>query len=173
MPGNSQRRGRRTASKKGATVGSGGKNRSGLAGRGRTLPADERPWHKGYSGDEQVPKKTAWKQEKERRIATAQGRAPKVGTPGTKTRTGTVTARSVGSSGRPRVAPGRRGSAPKEAAELLVGRNPVVEALRSHIPAMSLYVAQGIDIDERVTEIVRTAADRGLPVLDLSRAELD
>jgi 23S rRNA (guanosine2251-2'-O)-methyltransferase len=174
MPGNSERRGRRTASKKGATVGSGGKNRSGLAGRGRTLPADERPWHKGYSGEDQVPKKTAWKQEKERRVAAAQGRAPKVGNPGTKTRTGTVTARNVGTSGgRPRVAPGRRGTAPKEAAELLVGRNPVVEALRSHIPCTALYVAIGIDIDERVNEIVRTASDRGVPLLEVSRAELD
>ena len=55
MPGNSQRRGRRVTSKKGATVGSGGKNRAGLKGRGRTLPADERPWHKGYSGTEELP----------------------------------------------------------------------------------------------------------------------
>src|SRR5258705_7159827 len=30
-----------------------------------------------------------------------------------------------------------------------------------------------MDIDERVTEIVRTAADRGLPVLEVGRAELD
>src|SRR5690349_24662663 len=84
MPGNSQRRNRRTSSKKGATIGSGGKNRQSLAGRGRTLPADERPWHKAYSGDEVVPDRTAWKQEKERRRAAVEGRAPKVGQPGTK-----------------------------------------------------------------------------------------
>src|SRR5262245_715205 len=84
MAGNSERRGRRTTTKKGATTGSGGKNRAGLQGRGRTLPADERPWHKGYSGDEELPNKTARKQERERRVAAAQGRAPKVGTPGTK-----------------------------------------------------------------------------------------
>src|SRR5262245_53764722 len=82
MPGNSERRGRRTTSKKGAQGGSGGKGREALKGRGRTLPAEERPWHKGYSGTEQVPERTAWKQEKERRSAAATGRTPKVGKPG-------------------------------------------------------------------------------------------
>jgi 23S rRNA (guanosine2251-2'-O)-methyltransferase len=103
VAGNSQRRGRRTTSKKGATVGSGGKNRASLAGRGRTLPAEERPWHKGY----------------------------------------------------------------------IVGRNPVLEALRTHTPTTALYLAHGVDTDERITEIVRTATDRGVPLLEISRAELD
>ena len=83
MPGNSQRRGRRTTPKKGAAAGSGGKGRDSLKGRGRTLPADERPWHKGYSGTEEVPQRTAWKQDKEKRAAAAEGRAPKIGKPGT------------------------------------------------------------------------------------------
>src|SRR5258705_579178 len=87
MPGNSQRRGRRTTSKRTATAGSGGKGRDTLKGRGRTLPADERPWHKGYSGDEQLPSRTAWKQDKERRAAAAEGRAPKIGVPGSKSTT--------------------------------------------------------------------------------------
>jgi 23S rRNA (guanosine2251-2'-O)-methyltransferase len=178
MPGNSERRGRRSTAKKGATVGSGGKNRAGLKGRGRTLPADERPWHKGYSGDEELPSKTARKQEKERRTAAIQGRAPKVGVPGSKktvTRVGRSSTSSAprGAPARPRVAPGRRSQAPREAAELLVGRNPVLEALRTHTPCTALYVALGIDMDERVTEIVRTATDRGVPLLEVSRAELD
>jgi 23S rRNA (guanosine2251-2'-O)-methyltransferase len=169
MPGNSERRGRRVAPKKGATVGSGGKNRQSLQGRGRTLPADERPWHKGYSGDEELPAKTARKQDRERRTAAVQGRAPKVGTPGTKTR---VTVRS-GAAAKPRVAPGRKSQAPREAAELLVGRNPVLESLRTHTPCTALYVAVGIDVDDRISEIVRTATDRGIPLLEISRAELD
>ena len=42
MAGNSQRRGRTTgAHKKGASGGTGGKNRRSLAGRGATPPADE------------------------------------------------------------------------------------------------------------------------------------
>src|SRR5688572_28724969 len=72
-----------------------------------------------------------------------------------------------------RVAPGRKSATPRDAPELLVGRNPVVEALRAHVPATALYVAQGIDIDDRITEIVRTAGDRGIPILEISRAELD
>src|SRR5437667_1066678 len=118
MAGNSQRRGaRRTSSKKGATIGSGGNRRAGLKGKGRTLPADERPWHKGYSGDEQLPQRTAWKQEKERRAATAEGRTPKVGQPGTKRTAG------KGPFGpkkpAPRVSPGRKAAQPKDGPELL------------------------------------------------------
>jgi 23S rRNA (guanosine2251-2'-O)-methyltransferase len=72
-----------------------------------------------------------------------------------------------------RTAPGRRGPAAKEAPELLVGRNPVVEALRADIPAMAVYVALGLDSDDRITEAVQLAGDRGLSVLEVSRHELD
>lgn len=172
MPGNSERRGKRVTPKKGAAKGSGGKNRDSLAGRGRTLPADERPWHKGYSGTEKLPSKTAWKQEKERRAAAAEGRAPKIGQPGTKDTTwgrGTKGVRPTTS----RVAPGRRTTTPRDAPELLVGRNPVLEALRASVPATALYIALGIDIDDRVAESIRTAGDRGIALLEVSRAELD
>jgi 23S rRNA (guanosine2251-2'-O)-methyltransferase len=185
MPGNSRNVSKRVAAKKGASAGSGGKNRSGLKGRGKTLPADERPWHKGYSGTEKLPDKTARKQEKERRAAAAEGRAPKIGIPGTKDTTwgrggGRATGRPAAQRGGkfparsgPRVAPGRRSNPTKEGPELLLGRNPVVEALRAAVPATALYVAQGIDIDERITEIVRTSGDRGIPILEISRNELD
>jgi 23S rRNA (guanosine2251-2'-O)-methyltransferase len=168
MAGNSQRRGRRTSTKKGQTVGSGGQRRAALQGRGKTLPADERPWHKAYSGDEPLPKRTAWKQEKERRAAAAEGRVPKAGKPGSN-------AGSKGSTRKPgpKVSPGRRSAPAKDAPELLVGRNPVVEALRAHVPATALYVAQGIDTDDRIKEAVRGAADRGIALLEVSRAELD
>ncbi len=188
MPGNSSNRSKRVTSKKGATVGSGGKNRSGLKGKGKTLPADERPWHKGYSGTEKLPSKTAWKQEKERKAAAAEGRAPKIGKPGTKDTTWgagghgkpqqrlTGAQRRSGGGGRssgPRVAPGRRSNPGRDSSELLVGRNPVVEALRARIPVTAMYIAQGIDIDERVAEAVRIAGDRGIAILEVSRAELD
>jgi 23S rRNA (guanosine2251-2'-O)-methyltransferase len=182
MPGNSSNRSRRVTAKKGAQAGSGGKNRSSLKGRGRTLPADERPWHKGYSGTEELPAKTARKQDKELRAAAAEGRAPKVGVPGTKDTTwGRGGGRGKGvpvrgknvPRGGPRVAPGRRSNPTKEGPELLLGRNPVVEALRASVPATALYVAHGIDIDDRITEIVRGAGDRGIPILEVSRNELD
>jgi 23S rRNA (guanosine2251-2'-O)-methyltransferase len=166
MAGNDQRRGaRRTTPKKGPTVGSGGVRRAGLKGKGRTLPAEERPWHKGYSGDEPLPERTKWKQDKERRAAAAEGRAPKVGKPGR----ATTPPRKPG----PKVSPGRKAPAAKDAPELLVGRNPVVEALRAHVPATAIYVAQGIDFDDRVREAVRTASDRGIALLEVSRGELD
>lgn len=168
-------------------MGSGGKNKGSLEGRGRTLPADERPWHKGYSGTEKLPNRTAWKQAKEKRAAAAEGRAPKIGQPGTKDTTwgkgtkGSKASKTTKSTkpgrqparGGPRVAPGRRSNTPKDAPELLVGRNPVLEALRTLVPATALYVAQGLDLDDRITEIVRTAGDRGIPLLEISRAEFD
>jgi len=61
----------------------------------------------------------------------------------------------------------------KPTAELVAGRNPVVECLRAHVPATALYVALGIDVDDRVTDAIRLAADRGISVLEVSRAELD
>ncbi|MEU4239171.1 23S rRNA (guanosine(2251)-2'-O)-methyltransferase RlmB [Actinoplanes sp. NPDC026619] len=187
MPGNSRNVSKRVVSKKGAVKGSGGKRRDTLKGRGKTLPADERPWHKGYSGTEKLPEKTARKQDKERKAAAAEGRAPKIGQPGSKDTTwgrgggrGTPGRPSAPQRGRggqfrtgPRVAPGRRSNPTKEGPELLLGRNPVVEALRALVPATALYVAQGIDIDDRVNEIVRTAGDRGIPILDIGRQELD
>jgi 23S rRNA (guanosine2251-2'-O)-methyltransferase len=191
MPGNSQRRGRRSTPKKGAAGGSGGKGRDSLKGRGRTLPADERPWHKAYSGTEDLPQRTAWKQEKERRAAAAEGRPPKIGAPGSKDTTWNTDKRLAAKSGKSvstrtgapsrsgsprsgaRVAAGRKSAPAKDAPELLVGRNPVVEALRARIPATALYVAHGIDIDDRINEAVRTATDRGIALLEISRAELD
>ncbi len=170
MPGNSQRRGRRSTPRKGPSLGTGGKNRQSLAPRGPTLPADERPGHKAYSGED-VPKRTAWKQERERRAATAQGRTPKVGTPksGVAKRGGAGGKQHSG----PRVAPGRRAAQPKDVPELLVGRNPVVEALRAHVPATALYLAQGIEIDDRIRESVQIAGNRGIAILEVSRGELD
>lgn len=186
MAGNSQRRGRRVTPKAGPKKGSGGQRRAGLAGKGRTLPAEERPWHKAYSGDEPLPRRTAWKQEKERRAAAAQGRQPKAGKPGTKVTSRdpakaaaaakaakAAGAKTAGAKAAPRVAPGRKAAPPRDTPELLVGRNPVVEALRAHVPATALYVALNIEIDDRINEAVRTAGDRGIPILEVSRAELD
>ena len=63
----------------------------------------------------------------------------------------------------------------EEAPELLLGRNPVVEALRADIPATALYVVTGDSTrtDERVTEAVQLAGDRGLPLLEVGKAEFD
>ncbi|RZS41151.1 23S rRNA (guanosine2251-2'-O)-methyltransferase [Herbihabitans rhizosphaerae] len=57
--------------------------------------------------------------------------------------------------------------------ELIAGRNPVVECLRAGVPATALYVALGIDADDRVTEAVQLAADRGISILEVARTEID
>jgi 23S rRNA (guanosine2251-2'-O)-methyltransferase len=131
MAGNSQRRNRRTANKKGATVGSGGQRRRALEGKGPTPSAEMRKGH-------------------------ARQRA--------------AAARAKQAARRP--AP-RRGGA-KGTSELVVGRNPVVEALREGVPASTLYVQQFIDNDERVREALQLAADRGgIALMEAPRPELD
>lgn len=56
--------------------------------------------------------------------------------------------------------------------EIVAGRNPVVEALRAQIPATALYVVPDTT-DDRVAEAIKRAADRGVPILETSRTELD
>jgi len=61
----------------------------------------------------------------------------------------------------------------REQPELVAGRNPVAECLRAEVPANGLYVALGIDSDDRVKEAVHLAADRGISVVEVPRTELD
>jgi 23S rRNA (guanosine2251-2'-O)-methyltransferase len=61
----------------------------------------------------------------------------------------------------------------KDGREVLVGRNPVVEALRAGVPASALYVQQYVDTDDRVREALTIAADTGMPLLEVTRIELD
>lgn len=57
--------------------------------------------------------------------------------------------------------------------ELVLGRNPVVECLRAKVPVTALYVALGTEADERLTESVQIAADRGISILEVQRHDLD
>jgi 23S rRNA (guanosine2251-2'-O)-methyltransferase len=61
----------------------------------------------------------------------------------------------------------------RDTSDIIVGRNPIVEALRAGIPAKKLHVATGIDHDERVREIIEIARETGLPLLEISRQEMD
>ena len=98
-----------------------------------------------------------------------EGRGP---TPPAEARKGHPAARRAAAAARS--APQKRSPRDRgETPELLVGRNPVVEALRAAIPTTALYVAQGMPSDDRVSEAVQRAADRGVPVLEVGRAELD
>ncbi|WP_377270631.1 23S rRNA (guanosine(2251)-2'-O)-methyltransferase RlmB [Peterkaempfera sp. SMS 1(5)a] len=68
---------------------------------------------------------------------------------------------------------GRGGRGGAGAAELVVGRNSVVEALRGGVPATALYVMQFIDSDDRVREAFQEANDRGIPLMEAPRPQLD
>lgn len=136
MAGNSQRRGamRKTGTKKGATVGSGGQRRAKLSGRGPTPKAEDRPHHPAA-----------------RRQRAAQKRA--------------ASAKKSSST--------TRGGARRSQGSLLMGRNPIVEALRADVPATGLYVQAKADADDRWREAMRIAVARGIPIMEVARTELD
>jgi len=132
--------------KKGALKGTGGLGRKSLEGRGPTPKAEDRAWH--------VAGKRKAAQE---RYAAAGGK------------------------GRP---PGRSnsGGSPNRSArnkdntadiETVTGRNSVLEALRTKIPATAFYIAQRVEMDDRVKEMLSIATHRGIPVLEVTRQELD
>ena len=132
--------------RKGASVGSGGNNKRRLEGRGPTPKAEERTKHPAA-----------------RKAAAAAKRAARGGAnPASATR---PVDRAAGPRGPRRAGP--------DAPETVVGRNPVLEALRAKVPATALYVALGLDSDERVTEAVAIAGKAGLALLEVSRTELD
>ncbi len=60
-----------------------------------------------------------------------------------------------------------------DAAEFVAGRNAVVESLRATVPSAVLYVGARVQHDERISEAIKLAADRGVPVLEAGAAELD
>jgi len=57
--------------------------------------------------------------------------------------------------------------------ELIIGRNAVLEALEAGIPASSLYVAAGIESDDRVRNIIKVAGKARVEMLEASRSDLD
>ena len=57
--------------------------------------------------------------------------------------------------------------------EWIVGRNSVLEALRAGVPVSGVYVAEGAERDGRLREAFKLVADRGISLLEVTRAELD
>jgi 23S rRNA (guanosine2251-2'-O)-methyltransferase len=57
--------------------------------------------------------------------------------------------------------------------ETVTGRNSVLEALRAKIPATALYIAQRVEMDDRIKEMLAIAKNRDLAVLEVTRPELD
>lgn len=64
---------------------------------------------------------------------------------------------------------GRDGDKP----EWIVGRNPVVEAMRAGIPVMAVHMAERTERDDRLREVIRRAGELNVPLLEVSRGELD
>jgi 23S rRNA (guanosine2251-2'-O)-methyltransferase len=64
---------------------------------------------------------------------------------------------------------GRPGTGP----EWVAGRNPVLEAMEAQIPVKAAYIAEGSERDDRLRDILKLAADRSTPLLQVTKAELD
>ncbi len=67
----------------------------------------------------------------------------------------------------------RRTGSSARTGSVLAGRNPVVEALRAKIPATALYVQTKADADDRWREALRIASAAGIPMMEVTRIELD
>ncbi|MEV8135944.1 23S rRNA (guanosine(2251)-2'-O)-methyltransferase RlmB [Microbacterium aurantiacum] len=129
--------------KKGPTKGTGGLGRKSLEGKGPTPKAEDRAWH--VAGKRKAAAE---------RYAAAGGKGKPGGKP----------------SGQ-----GARGQKAKSTddTETVTGRNSVLEALRAKIPATAFYIAQRVEMDDRVKEMLSIATHRGIPVLEVTRPELD
>lgn len=134
MPGNDKRRGatRKSGTKKGMVVGSGGQRRKALQGKGPTPKAENRVSHPAKRRADAKAAKA--QQQQHRRKTSGDGADP---------------------------------------SEVIAGRNPVAECLRARVPAAGLYIAYGIDLDERVNEAVDAATRQGVPMIEMQRNELD
>ena len=137
--------------------GTGGYGKRKLAGKGPTPPAEMRPGHPAQ------------------RRAAAQAKAV-TAKKGAQPGSGATRSRTSGSADEP---PRGRGTEPRargagsSAAELVAGRNPVLEALRARVPATALHVGPRLDDDERIGQAVMLAANAGIAVVEAGRAELD
>ncbi len=176
--GQGGRAGKQGSHRKGAALGSGGQGKSKLEGRKPTPPASARTGHPAARKAAAAAKRAA---------TSSAGNAPE--------RTGPYAAaptRAAGTRGGP-PAGGSRGGAPTggtrggspaagtrgvrrpgpDVPETVIGRNPVVEALRAKVPATALYLAMGMDSDERVTEAVSVAAKAGIALIEMTRQQMD
>jgi len=176
--------------RKGAAAGSGGEGRRALRGKGATPPAEMRTGHPAQRRAAAAAKAEGAASP---RSGSASGRTGSTGaragstglragsTTGRAGATGARTGRDGGAAratigGAGGVGAGARGAGGRRAGEtdeLVVGRNAVVEALRAGVPASTLYVAGGLEFDERLVEARKLAGRAGMPAVDVGRIELD
>ena len=142
--------------------GTGGKNRGALSGRGPTPRAEQRTGHP-------AARRRAGQ---ERRGAADAGRRGQGGrdASGRATSGRSPLERGARGGGAARGARSPRG---RDDADVVLGRNAVLEALRAKVPAAELVLAEGVDVDDRMLEISALAARRALPVSEAPRPSLD
>jgi 23S rRNA (guanosine2251-2'-O)-methyltransferase len=104
-----------------------------------------------------------------RRRRALEGKGP---TPKAKDRPGHIAHKRAGKADKAAAPQPRRKSSGEET-EWIAGRNSVVEALRAQMPVSTVYVAEGAEREVRLREAFGICAERGLPLLEVSRAELD
>jgi len=161
---------------RGAQVGSGGQGRQALEGKKPTPKAEDRPYHPAGKRKAAADRFTAAGGFNSRPAADAstnRGTAPRGGAP-----RGGARGSSQGAPQRGTGNTGGGGSSTRRAKqidehEIVTGRNSVVEALRAKIPALTLYIAARIEMDERVKEVLLMATSRNIPILEVMRPELD
>ncbi|SDO28459.1 23S rRNA (guanosine2251-2'-O)-methyltransferase [Cryobacterium flavum] len=166
---------------RGAQVGSGGQGRQALEGKKPTPKAEDRPYHPAGKRKAAAERFTAAGGFNSRPAADASANrgGSRGGTParGSAPRGGARGA-SQGAPQRGTGNTGGGGSSTRRAKqidehEIVTGRNSVLEALRAKIPALTLYIAARIEIDERVKEVLLMATSRNIPILEVMRPELD
>ena len=120
--------------------------RKALKGKGPTPKAKDRPYHKAAKKKSAAGPKERKRPERSRpeSVRTERGRSER---------------------GRP--------ECEKVYVDSIAGRNVVLEALRAEIPAKELVVAIGIDIDDRIREIVDLAKAGSIPIREVPRNRLD
>lgn len=64
-------------------------------------------------------------------------------------------------------------SAASSSGDVVIGRNPVLEALRARVPATGLYLQVRAEPDERWRESLKLAQEAGIPVFEGARTDLD
>ena len=153
--------------------GTGGYGKRKLEGKGPTPPAEMRPGHPAQRRAAQAKKAAQDKtnQNKTTQNKTAQSRTTPAST--ARARTGGTSRAASGDRAGASRALGQARGAGTAVAELVAGRNSVLEALRAHVPATALHVGPRLDADERIGLAVMLAADAGIPVVEAGRNELD
>jgi 23S rRNA (guanosine2251-2'-O)-methyltransferase len=152
-----------------ARPGTGGYGKRKLEGKGPTPPAEMRTGHPAQRKAAARAKKAAQDEAGQTRAGRpAAGRSGASGSAGGQA--GSARGGAVrGGATRGGQVRGAGSAAP----ELVAGRNPVLEALRAHVPATALHVGPRLDNDERIGQAVMLAADHGIAVVEAGRAELD